>query len=314
MNRQILLLSEQVKDREFVEAVADLMSATVTKTSFQELNEKTPQTFELCFFDAEFSAQRDFASKYFSPLKLHALLPAKSEKQDIQKILQTCNHLVIRKFDQMANAAQLYAQILRSQNNQEAEGLERFFESPADIQRLDITQSGQRASVSAGIQRFLGRKNFNERVAATIATAVDEVLMNAIYDAVVDENGKRVYERQRRNTNFPLESHKPVNIEFAIKDDFFGIMVRDQYGSAERGSIASHISKYTGAQSLEERDETLSGSGLGLALIIRAGASLSIRCVPGKKTEVCLFFKNESLFKNFSNQFQFLTLAFEGKS
>jgi anti-sigma regulatory factor (Ser/Thr protein kinase) len=68
------------------------------------------------------------------------------------------------------------------------------------IQLVKITNSNQKNDAVDAIRGLLVSAKFQNRMATVIASAVDELLMNACFDAPIDEMGKHIYSLTPRST------------------------------------------------------------------------------------------------------------------
>ncbi len=184
--------------------------------------------------------------------------------------------------------------------------INRFFNSNAKIQNLKLTKSSQKTAVIESLKINLYEAGFKMRVAAVIASAFDELVINAFFDAPVDEMGRYIYLKTPRNTLIEMDEQHPVDIEIAFDGDTIGISVLDRYGSLNKRKMHGDISKsYTEAE--YEMKHHVAGAGLGLAQVYRNGGGLIFECEQGAATCVTLFYKKTDSFKQFKDQFHFMS-------
>lgn len=184
-------------------------------------------------------------------------------------------------------------------------GIERFFPQDAKIQIITVTQSQQKKALVDSLKEYLSKVGFMSRMANLITTATDEIVMNAIFDAPIDETGKPIYAQTARTTAFEL-GDKQVVVKIAFDGKIVGISVSDQYGSIDKKKILDHISKSY------EHDEfkvkiNKAGAGLGLSNVFRNCGGLIFTCESGVKSEVTIFYRKTDSFKKFKDQFRFLS-------
>ncbi len=198
------------------------------------------------------------------------------------------------------------AYLLKAAASSRPFGIETYFKDKTQVQNITLTHSHQKQGLVESIREFLVKSGFKSRVAAVITTAADEILMNAIFDAPTDELGKPKYLQTPRSAAIELNDKSKVEVRIAFDGTTFGLSVTDPFGSLERKSIIEHI-----AQSFENAEfkvkTSKAGAGLGLSNVYRSSGGLLFACEKGVKTEVILFYKKTDSFKDFKDQFHFLS-------
>jgi hypothetical protein len=142
---------------------------------------------------------------------------------------------------------------------------------------------------------------------ANIVTAVDELLMNAIYDAQPDGHGDQAMRKVARTTPVALDARKAVELRIQREAGQIVITVVDQYGSLSRASVLSHILRLCKGGEYQ-LDPATAGAGLGLANIFQMGGSLHYVCEPGRRTEATVIFRKTDTYREFRRQFRFVAV------
>ncbi len=201
--------------------------------------------------------------------------------------------------------------ILLALNEAPARGITTLLAEDAAIETLVISESSQKASASQAVIQHLLDHGCGERTADVIATTADELLMNAIYDSRVDGAGKQLLFSADDTEGFNVHG---VELNIGVDSDFVAIHVSDCNGSLDRQKVLRHISKVTESPEVQNQhlnESARNSAGIGLALIVRSGASLCFVTEPGKWTEVTAFFPGSSRAKkrtkDFKSQFQFIS-------
>lgn len=202
-----------------------------------------------------------------------------------------------------------YANIVRANRSGRAFELKNQLSSAAKIQTIPITHSSQKQKVAEGIRNHLATIGFQNRMATIVANAVDEIIMNAIFDAPVDELGKPIYMSASRATALNLTDKQSIEVNYGIDGEYIAVSVSDQFGSLDRAKLLKHVSKvYTDE---EYRVKTnVAGAGIGLATVFRLGGSLFFVSEAQSRTEVTVSFRKTSNFKEFRDQFRFIATQF----
>lgn len=182
----------------------------------------------------------------------------------------------------------------------------RFFNRDTKVQNLKLTKSSQKTAVIESLKVNLYEAGFKMRVASVIASAFDEIVINAFFDAPVDEMGRYIYLKTPRSTLIEMDEQHPVEIEIAFDGDTIGISVLDHFGSLNKRKMHGDISKsYT--EDEYKMKTHVAGAGLGLAQVYRNGGGLIFECEQGAATCVTLFYKKTDSFKQFKDQFHFMS-------
>jgi hypothetical protein len=216
-----------------------------------------------------------------------------------------CGHFIERSFTEESKAimGRLFSQALAER----AFGLEKYFGPVAKTQILTVTKSSQKKAIVESLRDHLLKIGFKSRMAAVIATATDELIMNAIFDAPVDEMGKHIYAQTPRSTELALAGKNIVEVKIGFDGKVFGLSVSDQHGSLNKKKLlAQHLGKSYMVNEYETRTTTV-GAGLGLATVYRNCGGMIFSCESGGRTEVTLFFNKTDSFKDFKDQFRFLS-------
>jgi anti-sigma regulatory factor (Ser/Thr protein kinase) len=182
-------------------------------------------------------------------------------------------------------------------------GLRSIVSDANAIQTIRLTDSTQKSFAANAIATQLREFQCNERIARTVAGAIDELLMNAIFDAPVDSRGQRLYDQTPRSKRIEISD---VELQVAVDDNLIAISVVDSNGSLNRDTALDHIAKIFDSRFYKIRGPDYQGSGLGLSLVMKSGGSLAFVTKPGVRTEVTVFFRPTEKFKDFKNPFQFV--------
>lgn len=128
---------------------------------------------------------------------------------------------------------------------------------------------------------------------APIEQCLDELVMNALYDAPIDARGARLFAGLSVRARLALRTEHAVRVQYACDGKQLALCVRDGFGSLARETVLGHLHDgLHAAQRLEERgrSDQVAGAGLGLYLIANAATVVHFEVVPGVATEVlCVF-------------------------
>jgi hypothetical protein len=123
---------------------------------------------------------------------------------------------------------------------------------------------------------------------ARIESVVDELLMNAMYDAPAVRRGD-----PRADRLAPSGDDKAL-LRWASDGRYFAVSVQDDYGELHKEAILDHLVRARAERgrprASDDNASAVGGAGLGLYFIISSVTRFIANIEPGKRTEVvCLF-------------------------
>ncbi len=167
-------------------------------------------------------------------------------------------------------------------------GIEKYVpaETEVHLTRLRDYQGRQRALDDIlGAAEKLGVRS---KVRAQIGQVCEELLMNALYDAPVDEQGRLLFGEVDLKARLEKLSPRPVSIRYASTETGFAVSVRDRFGRLDKSTILRYLDKCL--HSGQQIDRKVYGAGLGLYLVANAATQYIVNIAPGMATEVvCTF-------------------------
>jgi hypothetical protein len=126
------------------------------------------------------------------------------------------------------------------------------------------------------------------KVRSQIGQVCEELLMNALYDAPVDADGRLLFGDVDPKARLAQLSPRPVSIRYASTETGFAISVRDRFGRLDKATILRYLDKCL--RSGNQIDRKVYGAGLGLYLVANAATQYIVNVAPGMATEVvCTF-------------------------
>jgi PEGA domain len=142
------------------------------------------------------------------------------------------------------------------------------------------------ASVGDFAQAMGVRRKYREQ----IDQCIDEMLMNALYDAPVDGDGNPLFADVPVRERVLLKSNEKAVLQYACDGDRFAVSVRDSFGSLKKSTVLAYLDKCLHATGAEQIDRKAGGAGLGLYLIANAATEIYFHIFEGSATEVvCTF-------------------------
>ncbi|MBN21869.1 MAG: hypothetical protein CL678_11365 [Bdellovibrionaceae bacterium] len=218
-------------------------------------------------------------------------------------------HFIYRNYGDPSAAGKHYGRVVKASLQESAFGLELLMPEGSKIQTISFRKTTQKAEAVEAVKKYLLAARFKSRMAAVVANAVDELLMNAMFDAPVDEIGRQILASTPRDTEFDLVDKHQVQMKVGYDGKYVGVTAIDYFGSLDKVKLMSHISKIYRDQEYRVRT-SVAGAGIGLASVFRSGASFFFVSESKERTEVTVFFKRTDNFKEFKEQFRFISTQF----
>lgn len=168
-------------------------------------------------------------------------------------------------------------------------GIEKYLPDGTPVQLTRLRDYQGRSRAIDEVLDFADKSGVRRQVRAAIGQVCEELLMNALYDAPVDDDGVPIFEKVDVKERLERLSPRPVSIRYAVMNDQFAVSVRDRFGRLDKATILRFIDKCLRSGS-DMIDRKVYGAGLGLYLIANAATQYVVNIAPGIATEVvCTF-------------------------
>jgi hypothetical protein len=161
-----------------------------------------------------------------------------------------------------------------------------------------VRDTAGRDAANARVQKFVERIGVPKRVAEMFGELSHELLMNAIYDAPVDAQGKPKHAHDRKAV-VKLAEHEAATIRLASDGVRLALQVVDPFGRLERKHVFGGLARgFKGGQ----MDQSHGGAGLGMLVCHNSTVAMIYDVVPGQKTEVTGVFELDLNLREFRTQ------------
>ncbi len=197
------------------------------------------------------------------------------------------NHIISR--EELENGVFVTAQKLLSGD---IFGIERYLPDGTDVHYVRLNDFEGRGKAIDTVLGFAEESGVRSRLRQGIGQVCEELLMNALYDAPVDESGVQVFAEIDPHDRVATQSPRPVSIRYAATDTLFAVAVRDRYGRLAKNTIIAYIDKCL--NSPNQIDRKTYGAGLGLYMVANAAAGYVVNVAYGIATEVICTFDRKS--------------------
>ncbi len=171
-------------------------------------------------------------------------------------------------------------------------GIERYLPEGTPVHYFRLNDFQGRGKAIDTVLDFAKESKIRSRLREGIGQVCEELLMNALYDAPVDETGAQVFAEVDPHDRVSTCSPRPVSIRYAATDTQFAIAVRDRYGRLAKNTIIAYINKCL--TSGNQIDRKTYGAGLGLYIVANAAASYVVNVAYDIATEVICTFDRKS--------------------
>jgi hypothetical protein len=193
------------------------------------------------------------------------------------------NHVVVG--DELDNGVFVTAQKLLTGD---IFGIEKYLPPGTDVKYERLRDFEGRGRAIQTVLDYAEQSKMRRQVRSAIGQVCEELLMNALYDAPVDAEGKQIFAEVDPHDRTQARSPRPVSIRYAATPDMFAVAVRDRFGRLAKNTILSYIDKCLHAPN--QIDRKAYGAGLGLYLVANAVATYVVNVAYGIATEVvCTF-------------------------
>jgi hypothetical protein len=211
--------------------------------------------------------------------------------------------------EDIAVAGEFYGRFVRAGEKRATQDLSHFLSPLAKVQTIEITHTNQKQEAAEAVRQYLIAAKVPARISNIITNSLDELLMNALFDAPCDEFGRPLYTATLRSQGRELKEQERVKMSIGFDGFYVGVTVADRFGSIDRNRLLTHISA-----NYRDRDyhvkQGQAGAGLGIATVFQSGASLIYHCEAHVKTESTLLYRTSSAYREFKNQFKFFSVKF----
>jgi hypothetical protein len=167
-------------------------------------------------------------------------------------------------------------------------GLEKMVRWGTTVHSQLVGDYQEKSLCISQVSEFAELMSVRRKYREGIEQCLDEMLMNALYDAPVDEQGKQIFSEIPTKTRISLRVEQKVVVQYACDGHQFAISVRDAFGTLERGVVLKYL--YKCLHSEQQIDRKAGGAGLGLYLMVNSASTVFFNVLPGVATEaVCVF-------------------------
>lgn len=152
---------------------------------------------------------------------------------------------------------------------------------------INVRTTADRDNAVTQITTFVGQLQLPKRVGEMFGELAHELLMNAMYDAPVDAQGRPKYAADRK-ANISLADQERPFVRVATDGTKLALQVRDPFGRLERRHVFDGLARGLAGG---EMDQSHGGAGLGMMVCHNNSSAMFFDVVKGKQTEVTALFE-----------------------
>ena len=322
MAKTLVLISEQATDAQFASQVATEagLALRTVKTARDGvgliesedgcvvmLDASTAEQYAA--FESEVQARIGLFSSKLNANLIHYL--SSKDIYEVPYLIQSplFGSYVHRNFQQDARVGHHYGRIIKATIGDRAFGTQSLVRAGTKIQNIKLQKTSQKQDAVEAVRGYLLALKFQSRMATVVANAVDELLMNAMFDAPVDQMGRHVLDSTSRATSMMLDGQRAVELHVAYDGEYVALTAVDLFGSLNKAKLLAAISKIYTDEEYKVRT-SVAGAGIGLASVFHSGGSFFFTSEQSSRTEVTVFFRRCDSYREFKSQFRFLSTQF----
>lgn len=194
--------------------------------------------------------------------------------------------------------------------NKDYFGMDKYLSWGTEIRMKKVKHSGERAELKEEALNHFKKLGIRSSLLDRIQVAIEEMLMNAIYDAPTDREGRSQYNHLARTTPVQLKENEIAEFRFGCDGNMLAVSVRDPFGGLKREIIAKYFEScyHPSQESPPAHDpEVKGGAGRGLHQIMESCDFTIFNIKSGHSTEVIGLFDIEAAIqrKNSRPKFHF---------
>ncbi|MEO0337223.1 MAG: hypothetical protein AAF202_12575, partial [Pseudomonadota bacterium] len=168
-------------------------------------------------------------------------------------------------------------------------GLEKYLSWGSEIKEICVKRSDEREKYNETVMEYLGQLGVRSSHRSRVSQVLEEMLMNAIYDAPLDEAGNQMYNHLERTKVVELGPEHEATLRYGSDGIMMAVAMEDPNGSLQGKTILNYLeSCYSG--NAGELQQNKGGAGRGLHMIIETSDLVVFNLRPNHRTEVIALF------------------------
>src|SRR4051812_47332139 len=293
LRHKILIVSSEPSMRR---SLKRLMTATGAVTEFvndlSKLPEEAPSLIAVDLRSTNAPSMKDI-EKVFPDVRLIAIVGGQDFGQMIEAVKSPrCSSVIT--YDEKFEPEDFIVTVTKLLHGQ-VFGLQKYFPWGVTLYNMEIAGYEEKVKAIDVLNAYAELAGARGPVRDRMALVAEELMINAMYHAPTDDNGKPLYQHLPRKEMSGKSFDRVVKVACASNGQLFAVAVRDAYGSLDKDTVVKFLSKGTQKSLTPEQKE--SGAGLGLVTALKNANKLVFNLAPGAGTEVIALFDLDLLAK-----------------
>jgi len=173
-------------------------------------------------------------------------------------------------------------------------GLQKYFPWGVTTFSMQVQNYEEKSRAIDILLRYAKLAGVRGPVRDRIQLVCDELMMNALYHAPVDKEGKELFAGQSLKDLAKLDKVPAIQVQYGCSGRYFGVSVRDAGGSLSRVRALDYLMRAKSGSMIESK---AGGGGLGRVSVLKSVSKLIFNLDPGYSTEVIGLFDMELFAK-----------------
>ena len=170
-------------------------------------------------------------------------------------------------------------------------GLQKYFPWGVTTFQMVLKNAQEKSRAVEVLDNYAKIAGCRGGVRDRIQLVCDELIMNALYHAPVDEQGAEKYRGKTPKELAQLDVVNQVEVRYGCSGRYFIVSVRDGQGSLSRARALEYLLRAQKGDAVIENKTT--GAGLGLLSVLKSVSKLVFNLDRGVSTEVVAIFDME---------------------
>jgi hypothetical protein len=171
-------------------------------------------------------------------------------------------------------------------------GLHKYFPWGVTVFSMKVNNYEEKSEAISIIMQYAEAAGMRGPVRDRIQLACDELMMNALYHAPVDDQGLERYRDRSRKELAQLSEVSAIQVQYGCSGRYFGVSVRDAFGSLNRSRVLDYLTRISQGVGATIESKT-TGAGLGIVSVAQSVSKLIFNLVPGTSTEAIALFDTD---------------------